>query len=43
MPPPPTPQVSVSPSAEGIGDTVDADKPLLAAPLAGTIGSGDYI
>lgn len=43
MPPPPTPQVSVSPSAEGIGDTVDADKPSLAAPLAGTIGSGDYI
>ena len=43
MPPPPTPQVSVSPSAEGIGDTVDTDKPLLAAPLAGTIGSGDYI
>ena len=43
MPPPPAPQVSASPSGDGTCDPADPDKPTLAAaPLAGTVGSGDY-
>ncbi|XP_015777598.1 PREDICTED: transcription initiation factor TFIID subunit 1-like isoform X2 [Acropora digitifera] len=42
MPPPPAPQMSASPSGDGTCDPSDPDKPALAAaPLAGTVGSGD--
>ncbi len=40
MPPPPAPQLSASPSTEGVDDSDSADKHSLAAPLASTIGSG---
>ena len=43
MPPPPAPQVSASPSEEGVAETADADKRLVATPLAKTIGSGNQI
>ena len=40
MPPPPAPQLSASPSADGLGDSDSADKLSVATPLADTIGSG---
>ncbi|KAJ7383773.1 Transcription initiation factor TFIID subunit 1 [Desmophyllum pertusum] len=39
MPPPPAPQLSASPSEEGMGDSDNEDKQSVEAPLAGTIGS----
>ena len=41
MPPPATPQVSSSPLGDCTRDSVDASKPVLSTPLAGTVGSGD--
>ena len=42
MPPPPAPQVSVSPLAEGAEVTADAGKHLVDTPLANTIGAGEF-
>ncbi|XP_068717944.1 transcription initiation factor TFIID subunit 1-like isoform X1 [Montipora capricornis] len=39
MPPPATPQVSSSPLGDCTRDSVDASKPVLSTPLAGTVGS----
>lgn len=43
MPPPPAPQLSASPSGEGMADRDNAEKQSLTTPLASTIGSGKLI